>query len=1000
MKKTATFFYLIFYCLFSIGQPKNDFRCILQNYSVAEGLSQGMINSILQDSYGFIWFATKDGVNRFDGKKFFVYKHNSSDKNSLPDNYVNVIAEDSKKHLWMGTSTKGLIFFDREKEQFHFFNSTTSSENFNQVFSIAEAQNDMLIIRTDIGFCSVNVSNLEKIKIEKIKKFLGGEIFSVSLKKIFHLSPSEIFSIDKNQKLSSFISKKIFEEKKIQDAFVSIKEDFTQKKLFIFCKHSLIEYNYSNKQFEFLFQSKQQIFNEEPICKSSSNRIWFTFHGKLAVMNLPDTTIKLVKTEEQNIDISSISFNRIVEDRSGNIWIGTKGYGILKFNPNSKRFEKFDNGSISSISENHLSEIMICKTNAEKVCIYDIQKKEIVQSLPENITPAMHSGIVESVMEQWKNIYWICKGKIIRYDAIKKTSTFFSTKNDFNFPVFMDAKRQIWWSSDSKLCKFDSAKNIVREYNYPISISNSPYKFIEHYFFDNAQTLWLATTKGLLHFNPENENWQQFKNNPADSNSISTDIIFSICPDPNEPEKYLWLGTNGGGLNRFEKQTGKALRFNAEKNNLPNDVVYGVLSDDENNLWLSTNNGIARFNIQTHQVKKYSISDGLQSNEFNRYAFCKSKSGDLFFGGVNGVNFFKPSAIKDNLFAPPTLITDCKINNKSVTIQENSVLKKPIYLTSEMILPNSANVISFDFISTDFTSPEKNKYQYKLEGFDADWVSAANNQSATYTNLDPGDYIFKVKSTNYDGVWCANSTNISIKILPPWYSTWWFRLLMLLSFGGIIYSIYRFRINQTIELHNIRNRIASDLHDEIGSTLSSISLYGEVAQNMVKETTPEATNLLAHINNSTHQMMDAMSDIVWALNSKNDRFDNIINKMRAFAIERLEPLHCKLEMQIEEGVHHHELNMQQRKNVYLIFKETINNAAKYSNATIVFVNIKIKNNHFLLSIKDNGNGFDTGIEHNGNGLDNIKKRVKELHGNMQIISKIGSGTTLELSFKI
>ncbi len=391
----------------------------------------------------------------------------------------------------------------------------------------------------------------------------------------------------------------------------------------------------------------------------------------------------------------------------------------------------------------------------------------------------------------------------------------------------------------------------------------------------------------------------------------------------------------------------------------------------------------------------------MQSNEFNRYSYYKTHDGYLFFGGVNGFNYFNPDEIKDNTWVPQILIIDFKINNRSVNFKdEKSVLSKPIYLTDKITLNHKDNMISFDFTAMDFTAPEKNNYQYMLEGFDHSWIQADNNQNATYTNLDPGEYTFLVKGSNYDGSWNNHPTKIQLIILPPWYLTWWFRISIVIIIGLLIYSFYRFRINQTIALHSIRNRIASDLHDEIGSTLSSISLYGEVAQNMVNEKSPEASELLSQINKNTHDMMEAMSDIVWALNSKNDRFDNIINKMRAYCIERMEPIDCTVKINIDEQIHDLQLDMEQRKNLYLIFKEAINNVAKYAQAKNLFIAILVKNGLFYLEIKDDGVGFSAINNHSGNGLENMQKRAKSLLGNFKIVSEKKIGTTILLNFKI
>ena len=268
-------------------------------------------------------------------------------------------------------------------------------------------------------------------------------------------------------------------------------------------------------------------------------------------------------------------------------------------------------------------------------------------------------------------------------------------------------------------------------------------------------------------------------------------------------------------------------------------------------------------------------------------------------------------------------------------------------------------------------------------------------------------YTFRVKGANSDGVWNEKGASINIIILPAWYQTWWFRLSLFLIVAGGIYSFYRFRLAQQIKLLSIRNNIASDLHDEIGSTLSSISISSTLIQKKMDSDPTEVNGLLNQISNNTHNMMEAMSDIVWAINSKNDRFDNLVNRMRSFAIEILEPENILLHLQVSEHLNHVKLNMQQRKNFYLIFKEAVNNIAKYAACTNVWVDIESKGGKIMMKIKDDGKGFsaasikeDNRPQFGGNGLVNMYKRATELKGTIAIDSVVGKGTGIILEFPV
>jgi signal transduction histidine kinase len=481
--------------------------------------------------------------------------------------------------------------------------------------------------------------------------------------------------------------------------------------------------------------------------------------------------------------------------------------------------------------------------------------------------------------------------------------------------------------------------------------------------------------------------------------TLSNKVVFSILPDPDFPDQFIWAGTNGGGLNKINLLTGEAICYTMQQG-LPNDVVYGILYDDRGHLWLSTNMGLSRFKIKDGTFRNFDVRDGLQGNEFNRNAFCKDKKGYLYFGGINGFNMFNPENINDNKVLPTIVITGIKIKNHAVSFRDrNSPVKLPPYLADKLTLDYHDNMVTFEFAALEFTSPMKNHYRYKLDGFDKEWIESDNNPSAIYTNLDPGDYTFRVMGSNNAGLWSVAQATIQLTILPPWYMTFWFRALVVAAIAGGIYSLSRYRFRQALKLQQLRNRIASDLHDEIGSTLSSIALYGEATKKMVRDN-QDAIRMLNRINDNTNYMMEAMSDIVWSINARGDKFDEVISKMRSFAAEVTETRGCSLHFNESTGLSHLELDMIQRKNIYLIFKEAVNNAIKYSSGKNLTINLSPWKSGIYMRIEDDGVGFDPATVKRGNGLNNMNQRAVDLGGTLNIKSAPGSGTLLELHVRL
>jgi ligand-binding sensor domain-containing protein/two-component sensor histidine kinase len=988
--------------------------------TINEGLSQGMINCILQDKYGFMWFATRDGLNRYDGHRFVVYQHNPSDSTSLIDNFVQTIFEDSKGRLWIGTGSKGLDLFDREKDNFIHFtdlqNHSRTADDY--VIGITEDKTGLLWISSMTHLSTLRVNENEtNIKNRYVFKNLSPYRYSLFVAsdgthyfsgndKVYRtsatsesldlrdtLSVSLIYQTDKNLKFPQ----QFFEDTLAHSMYYIFKDRITRQDLISGAIKTVSEGIFN------------QGYYNSVIFLDDGRNLWLCELEWLLIFDPATKQMMRVAAFDPDLDKFLKNVHTIYKDKSGIIWIGTKGYGILKHNPATEKFHRTGNTTTLFISGTAGGKILLSRTGRYAE-IFDPVKDAFTGTIPSYeaypIPESNPGGITEAVIEGDTGIFWLCKEKIIRYDSIHKNVKEFRKGKGLNFPVYKSRSNEIWCGGMNAFCRYDSELDDFVEYPYPFTVNHNPYHFLETIYDDRHGVFWLGTTSGLYRFNPSDNSWRQYKNISGDSTSLSGDIIFSLCPDPSEPDKYLWVGTNGGGLNRFEFKTGKFNHY-IEKDGLPSNVVYGIVSDKNGSLWLSTNKGISEFNHEKKFIRKFEQSDGLQGNEFNRYAYCKLNNGMICFGGVNGFNYFFPEVLSYNHVIPQIQITDFKIRNISVPlIQQGGLLNKPSYMDREIALQYRDNMISFEFAAMDFSTPSKNLYQYKLDGFDNKWIQAGTNYTATYTNLDPGRYLFKVMGSNNDEIWNKEGTFINIVILPPWYMTYWFRASAIVILVAGIYFWYKYRVRQALKLQVVRDRIARDLHDEIGSTLQSISMYSVVAGKVVAEKAPEAKDMLSQISESTSDMMEAMSDIVWTINTRNDRFDNMVNRMREFAVGALEPRNCKVHFSTTGNLTSYNLGMEQRKNLFLIFKEVINNAARHGNCTDVWVDCSIRHNKLYMRITDNGkgftgvNGYETPEEYGGNGLINIRKRANELKGNINIQSETGKGTIVELVFKI
>ena len=501
---------------------------------------------------------------------------------------------------------------------------------------------------------------------------------------------------------------------------------------------------------------------------------------------------------------------------------------------------------------------------------------------------------------------------------------------------------------------------------------------------NKKKEILIGTQNGLYMYSYRSNQFIRFVNQAGNRSSISDNNVRSICVDK---EGTTWIGTNEGGLNRFDDQK-RTFKSYSIANGLPDNSIYSILEDNTGNLWLGTKRGISRFNITTESCRNYSLKDGLQNNEFNTNSACKLSNGELAFGGINGFNIFNPDSITASAEIPETIITQFKVGEK-----EKPIRHEPLHLNHD------ENYLSFQFVALNFFRNSENKYAYKLEGLDKTWEFCGIRRFVNYANLPPGNYTFRVKTVNYYGEWDKEGAALQFTISTPWYNTWLARISALILLSFLIYVVFLYRLKQKLKIQDVRNRIASDLHDEIGSTLSSVFIYSEVAQKTNNENKiSESNQYLGYISSDVAKMIDALSDIVWTVNAKNDRFENLINRMRESAIELFDAKGYELQLDFDESMNSLKLGMAERKNFYLFYKEAINNIAKYANGKKVEVRLTFRNSLIELFIKDNGKGFDTNHKSEGNGLKNMKKRAEDLRGIFDIHSEPDKGTSIRLSF--
>jgi serine phosphatase RsbU (regulator of sigma subunit)/ligand-binding sensor domain-containing protein len=815
----STFVYAL---LITLGLPSasqaQDAKIKFERISLEQGLSQSVVTCILQDSRGFMWFGTLDGLNKYDGYGFTVYKYDPLDSSSLSDNSISAIYEDDSGRLWIGTRA-GLNKFDRKTEKFTRYQhdpANPHSLSHNAVTSIyadspATAGRNMLWIGTFAG-------GLNKLVLSPAD---GGEGSDRQKEQFVHfkhdpknpssLSHDRIWSIYEDQSGSLWITT-------IGGGLSRLSRDDREKEQFIRYQHdppnpTSLSHN-----------------TARPIVEDKSGTLWIGTSGGLSRLIRDDREKEtFVHYPNDPADPNSLSNNdvwSIYEDQSGTLWIGTYGGGLNKFSKEKEKFAHVKKDPANPNSLGHNMVMSICEDHTGTLWIgtggggldkLDAKSRGFINYRHNPADPySLSNDGVAAIYEDRSGTLWIGtgeglnkldrdRGRFIRYQHDPANPHSLSAMGVS--AIYEDDSGTLWiGTGNGGLNKLDKANERFVHYQHdpanPSSISdNTVYAIFEN----DAHSLWIGTTSGLNKFDKAKEQFIHYSHDPANPKSLSNNRIFSIYADPDSAESVLWIGTWGGGLNRFDIKSETFSHF-TERDGLPNGVIYGILGDNGGNLWLSTNRGLSNFDPKTKTFRNYDVDDGLQSNEFNQGAYFKSKAGEMFLGGINGFNRFYPDRVKDNPHVPPVVLTAFKKFDKLVE------LDTAIAEVKEIKLSYKDNFFSFTFAALDYTNPNKNQYAYKLEGFDSDWIYCGTRRYASYTNLDGGEYLFRVKGSNNDGVWNEEGITIKIIVTPPFWKTWWFLALTAFSVAFAGYVFYRQRLDVKLQQARIVNELRT-AHD-------------------------------------------------------------------------------------------------------------------------------------------------------------------------------------------
>ena len=997
-------FFLLFSPIFLSAQ-----EAALTSITTADGLSQGMIFDILKDQDRFVWFGTKNGLNRYDGYNFKVFNHDPFDSLTVSGDVITDLFEDSKGRMWVGTESNGLNYFDRKTEIFYPVSSSDSSFSKINIATIEEIEEDeqgnIWVGILDGVFCIENQTQTQQDR----------PIFDLVWKPFQQIKTNtkndlKTLLICKNGDIRVRTENDIYQWNESENQFKIHFADNNTK------NHTLIQETNEGSSPTFWIATDNHILNKynsgqievidyknltknhpdiasknltKLLYNASTEEFWlgFAFNSMIYAVdaNLPadQWMLKPVITLNPNEYTTQFLF-----ENDATTWFGTNGYGVRKMNTQSSAFQHFlPNESVHIIFDLDKKgtflnyQFKIHNAFAELDSFQLISKKYDLSDEIKKII-ATKNGNYYAIIRSFK---YPEKNGLLKLSQAFDTENFYPTQDiQARYGLIEeDAAGNLWMpGQEDDYIKFDIKTETYSKFNaYEIVDKLQPINvFTQCLYKDGQGVFWKGVRNGLLKLvideNGEPTATHFYQSDFKNRQSLSNNSVSSCLDDPTNPDTYLWVGTKGGGLNKLNKKTGEFEHFTT-KHGLPDNVIYGILADEQNTLWLSTNRGLSHFDPVKKTFKNYTKADGLQEDEFNTAAYFKNeKTGKLYFGGINGLTAFFPKDLQTNTKKSPIYITNLKIHNEAIEIGENlkergvNPLKTAIQFTEKIDLDWHQNQITLEFATLDYDVPEKNRYQYRLENVDNDWVQADKNRLASYANLAPGSYTFEVKGTNSSGIWNETPATLQIIIHPPWWNTWWFYSILLGLLFFVVYKIYQFQINRAklktkllfeqkeaerlAELNRIKTNFFSNITHEFRTPLTLI--LEPLRQLLKQDHTREVTAKLTLAKNNSERLLQLVNQLLDV--SKLEAQKMSLNLKKGYIMDVVEPifksflplaerknLKLKLDVPNELDAFYFDNN-----HVEKVVYNLLSNAIKYTNQGSVI--LKVSKYANLLNNKD------------------------------------------------
>lgn len=1001
--------------------------------SFGEGQSHGRISSIIEDAQGFLWFGTNSGLQRYDGYQLRSFRHDPGNPKSLSGSYINALFKDRSGKLWVA-SDEYLERYDPGSESFTRYSSLAQGIE-GWIWRISQDRDGMLWLATHAGLARLDPATWQTIRYRHRPgdaNSLSSDVVTATFEQrdgTFWVATTDGLDIfdRRTGKVTRHFPLPPHPPTSLQvETVMDLLEDHANVLWVVYSfGNGLARVDRRNNRLVEYSQAGTQLSGIRAIQEDEDGTLWLgTASG--GVLKLDRHRQRFVRYRNDPRHPYSLSSDQVVAlfaDRDRNIWVGTTGGGLDRFtyrqipfntyqhkpyNPNS-----LESNYTTSVLEDSHGELWVGSRKA--LTRIDGKTGKFTFYRTAGQPGGLSSTWVISMAEDRSGYLWFgtLGGGLNRYDRRSRRFKVYrhnpadphSLSHDNVLGLFVDHKGTLWAGTEDGVSAFDPAIERFRVYRPQKPPWFRRYRAIAE---DAQGALWLGSLGGdLQRLDPATGNFTIYRQG---SGGVGEQVN-TVCVDRSG---IVWAGTQSG-LDRLDPATGKFTAY-FERDGLPGSSVNSILEDERGDLWLSTSNGLSRFSPPTKTFSNYYTSDGLLGNEFYNYANAyKSLTGELLFNSYAGVIAFFPEKVEkvDDPYIPPVVLTDFQLFNKPVSIGANSPLKQSISFTNSLVLSRIQNIFSFEFAALSYSDPEQIRYRYRLEGLETEWNEVnSRRRSVTYTTLPPGQYVFRVQGRTNRGTWNENGASLRIRVLPPWWRTWWFMTSCAALILFSLWEIYKLRLHQIAWRFNMRleervgerTRIARDLHDTLLQSFQGLMLLFQSVRNLLPERPVEAAraldDALVRADQAIVEGRDAVLDLRSSTVLNNDLAQAITGVGEELAAHEGKQNSATFHVLVEGTPH--SLDPILRDEIYRIVREALRNAFHYAEARQIEAEITYGGPLLRLRIRDDGNGIDPAVLGKGSraghwGLPGMHERAKRIGGQLNVWSRPGAGTEVELT---